>query len=242
MYSIGILKYHILMFKVCGLWPNERSSWLYDCWTFIFIVFVAIGFPLSQLVCVLFVDSIDSMVENLILSSTVVTASIKGINILIQKRKLVELCNIFNAMDDNVAINKQKYREIFDPIFKSGKRISMMFVCAYSTAWLILVLQVIFSRVENNVWSSTYLYPSDYLHKPSIYVGGLFYQAISNLFLCLFDAAFDTCAVILLNLLVGHINVLKIQLQEFDSDKLKQYQSLIRFCENYKDVVRYKHR
>lgn len=229
------------MFKVCGLWPNERGSWLYDCWSLIFIVVVAIGFPLSQLVCVLFVDSIDSMVENLILSSTVVTASIKGINVLIQKRKLVQLCNIFNAMDDNIAIDKRKYREIFDPILQSGKRISVMFVCAYSTAWLILVLQVIFSSAENNVWSSTYLYPSDYLHKSSIYVGGLVYQAIANLFLCELDAAFDTCAVILVNLLIGHVDVLKIQLQEFDGNELdsKQYQSLIRVCENYKDIMRY---
>lgn len=245
MYSVDMLKYHILAFRVCGLWPNENGSWLYDCWSLIFLVVIALGFPLSQLVCVLFVDSVDAVVEHLVLTSTVVMASVKGFNVFVQKRKLVQLLDILNGMDEKVAIDKRKYKGIFDPIRKSGAIISLMFVGAYGMAWIILALQVIFSTAEKRGgWSSTYLYPSEYLHKPSIYVGGLFYQAISNFILCILDALVDTYAVILVNILVGHIDVLKVQLQEFDTDERSrndstQYQALIRFCENYKDLVRY---
>lgn len=245
MYSVDFLKYHILMFRACGLWPNERGSWLYDCWSTIFIVGVAIAFPLSQLVCVLFVDSMDAIVEHLVLSSTVVMASVKGINVLIQKRKLVQLFGILNQMDENVTIEERKYKEIFDPIRKNCNTISLTFVAAYGIAWLILVLQAVFTSAgSSSGWSSTYLYPSEYLHKPSIYIGGLIYQATSNLFLCELDAALDTYAVILVNILVGHIDVLKIQLQEFDAKERSkndpnQYKSLIYFCENFDAILRY---
>lgn len=243
-YSVDFLKYHILMFRVCGLWPNEKGSWLYDCWSTIFVVVVAIGFPLSQLVCVLFVDSVDAIVEHLVLSSTVVMATVKGINVLIQKRKLVQLFGILNQLDENVAIKKRKYQEIFDAIRKNCNNISLLFVAAYGVAWLILVLQAVFSNAgSSSGWSSTYLYPSEYLHKPSIYIGGLVYQATSNLLLCVLDAVVDTYSVILVNILVGHIDILKIQMQEFDAKERSkndpnQYKSLIQFCKNYDTILR----
>lgn len=245
MFSENIFRYHILVFRMFGLWPSEKSGWLYNCWSKIFVVVVAIGFPLSQLACVLFVGSVDEIVEHLVLSSTCVTASIKGIIVLIQKRKLVKLLEIINVMDERASIGKREYKEIFDPIMKRSRQLGLMFIGAYGTAWSILALEVIFASVEKRgkSWSSTSLYPSEYLHKPSIYWGCLIYQATSNLILCAVDAAVDTYPPIVLNVLIGHIDVLKAQLKGFAAeDRIKndreQIQSLIRFCEHYKNILR----
>lgn len=246
MYSVDSLKYHILSFRVCGLWPNLNGGWLYDCWSALFLICVAFGFPLSQLVCVIFVDSVDGVVEQLLLTSTVAIASAKGFNIYIQKRRLAKLFGILNGMDDELAIDsKSKYKEVFDPLKKIGTVLSFMFLGAYGTAWAILAVQVILSTPEKRAgWSSTYLYPSEYLHKPSIYVGGLFYQGASNLILCAVDAALDTMPVILLNILVGHIEMLKILLREIDTSgrfrqESTQHQALVRVCKNYQKIEKY---
>lgn len=245
MYSVDSLKYHILSFRVCGLWRIENGSRLYDCWSAIFLTVVAFGFPFSQLMCFIFVDSVNGFVEQLLLTSTTIIAALKGFNIFVRKRKLAKLFEILNGMDDEVAIEPTKYRQVFDPLRKFFSIMSVMFLCTYGMAWVILAVQVIFSTPEKRAgWSSTYLYPSEYLHKPSIYVSGLFYQGASNFILCTADAAFDTFPVILLNILVGHIDVLKIQLQEIDtSGRFKQdstqYKALVCVCENYQKIVRY---
>lgn len=244
MSTADIFKYHIFMFRVCGIWPNEKGGWLYDCWSVIFYVIVAIGFPLSQLVCVFFVDSVDGVVENLLLVNTCATAAVKGVNLYIQKRKLVQLFSILDKLDENTPIERKKYEEIFEPLIKSGNRISLMFAAAYGTSWTILALQLFLVSADKRGWSSTYLYPEGFFHMPIIYVGGSIYQATSNLFFCFLDAALDTYAVIFMNILIGHIEVMKIQLQQFTADdspqnRSRQYQSLIRLCEYYKSILRY---
>lgn len=241
MYSVDPLKLHVAIFRWCGFWPHENGSCLYDCWSVIFSVVVAIGFPLTQLVCVAFVDSMDKIVEHLVLSSTVVMASVKGFNVLIQKRKLVRMFSILDEMDENVAIDKAKYIKIFKNVAKRSRMMNSAFLAAYITSWSILVLQVIFSRVENREWSSTYLYPSAYWRQPSIYWSVLIFQAVSNLILVIEDAAVDTYAVVLLDILGGHIDALKIQLREFGADRNDSidYKSLVHFCKNYRSIIRY---
>lgn len=241
MYSVDLLKYHVAIFRWCGFWPYENGSCLYDCWSVLFSVVVAIGFPLTQLVCVAFVDSMDQIVEHLVLSSTVVMASVKGFNVMIQKRKLVQMFSILAEMDENVAIEKANYKKIFKNVAKNCNMMSYAFFVSYITSWSILVLQVIFSHVENREWSSTYLYPSAYWRQPSIYWGVLIFQAVSNLILCIEDAAVDTYAVVLLDILGGHIDVLKIQLREFGAERNDSidYKTLVRFCKNYTSIVRY---
>lgn len=244
MYSVDCLNIHVTVFRVCGFWPNEDDGWLYNCWSTIFLIVVAIGFPLSQLSCVLFVDSVDETVEHLVLSSTVVMVTIKGFNVLIQKRKMVQLFNTLNAMDENVVINQEKYREIFGNVSKNCRLLNQTFFGAYIMSWSILSSQIIFSNVEDRGWSSTYLYPSAYLRQPTIYWSGLIYQALSNLIIVILAAAVDTYAVILLNILNGHIEVFKVQLGEFPvagglKNDSKNIQALVHFCENYKGLLRY---
>lgn len=246
MYSLDILKNHIIIFRYCGFWPDEKSSWLYVCWSIIYTAIVCICFPISQLVCVFFVDSVDAIVDHLLLTSTLIMASVKGINVMVQKRKLVQLFNTLNAMDENVAVENRKYEEIFQPIMKNSQQLNKICFGAYLSSWIILVMQVIFSSADKRGggWSSTHFYPSAFLRQQSIYVNGLFYQAASNLLIIVMVGAADTYPIILLNILSGHIDVLKIQLQEFDaSEELKNdsnvYRSLVRFCETYKNVLKY---
>lgn len=238
-----MLKYHILMFRICGLWSYKNSSWLYDCWTMIFSVVVAICFPLTQLACVLFVETVDEIVEHLILSSTVAMVSVKAFNVLIQKRKLVQLFDDLKSMDENVAIESGKYREIFENVSKKCNFLSQSFFGAYIMSWSILFLQIFISKVEDRGWWSTHLFPSPFLQQPLVYWSGMVYQAASNLIICTFAAAADTYVVVLINILVGHIDALKVQLTEFAvsgdiENGTKDYQALVRFCEKYKTILR----
>lgn len=240
MYSVDSLKFHVSVFRLCGFWPHENGSWLYDCWSMIFSVVVAIGFPLSQLVCVLFVDSGEKVIEHLILSSTVVMVSVKGFNVMVQKRILIQLFNILTTMDENVVIEKSKYRKILENSARNCRLLTYTFLGSYVVSWSILALQIVFSSVENRGWSSTSLYPSAYLRQPSVYWGVLIFQAAANFIIILLAAAVDTYAAILMDILGAHIEVLKIQLQEFavGRNDSNDFQSLFRFCEKYESILR----
>lgn len=76
--SRNVLKWHIRVFKVCGMWPPDNRSPWYTVWMFVFCFAVNIVFPISLLTCVVFVNSINGMVDHLLISSTVFMAAIKG--------------------------------------------------------------------------------------------------------------------------------------------------------------------
>lgn len=94
-----VLKWHIRVFKLCGLWPPKGGSILYSIWVVFFTLTVNIGFPISQLICVLWIDSVNAAVDNMIITSSVIMAVVKGLNVLAKKKTFVELLQLMKELD-----------------------------------------------------------------------------------------------------------------------------------------------
>ena len=222
--SQSVLKYHILVFKFGGLWPTEDASFLYHIYSLAMFIFVYIGFPLSQIWCVLFVDSVEKVVDQLVLTSTVWMASIKAVNLYSHKRSLQKLFGMLMQLDSRVhGLNEQQQ---FEPIYKISRLLFNAFLVAYLSAWGCIGLQIIWAPPEKVVWTSTLLYPYGWAQGETIYKIGLAYQAASNFYLCIFDAAIDTYGVILLNILGGHIDTLGARLRGIGYSKVDAKSSL----------------
>lgn len=239
------LKWHILFFKICGVWHPEHGSILYTLWSLFFSFIVYIAFSISLLVCVFFVDSVNKIVDHMIITSSVIMVAVKAYNVLVMRKQFDELLILMQELDDSTTI--EEHRNIFQPIFKESDFLFKFFCFSYLSTWSAIALQVIVSPPDERTWPSTYLYPIKYLHHPFIYVGGLFCQGISNFFVCSMDVAEDTYGASLLHILGGHIMALGQRLSDLgNTNKIRQntvdsYQhkfQLIECCKRYILILR----
>lgn len=235
------IKYHILIFKILGLWPSENDSIGYKMWTYIYCILFCFGCPASHLICVFYVESMNAIVDNLVLTSSIIIASMKAINVLLQKRKFVQLSATLKQMDYEISdpISQEKIKKIT----KQSHMIFFVFLSIYWSAWTNVVMQVLSASPEERIWLSTYLIPNEFLNQPNIYLGVLIYQAVANFTLCTLDVPLDTYGAILLHTLAGHVDALGHRLQKLGNDKINQLSSaankreLVHICKNYVNLL-----
>lgn len=236
-----VLKWHIRVLKLCGLWPPKDGSILYTIWIVIFSFFMNIGFPISQLICVLWVDSVNAAVDHLIITSTVIMAVIKGFNVLAKQKNFIELFDLMKELDSTVT--PEEHDTIFKRKFILSDRLLLLFCVNYMGSWTSAVIQEIMSSPAQRLYSSTYYYPSEFLHDRRIYVGGIIFQLFANLLLVFVDIVVDTYGASLLHVLGGHIEVLGQRFQQLYQNDLQPHKhhkkTLINLCKKYLLIIRF---
>lgn len=243
MNSQVVLKWHIRVFKMCGLWPPENGSVLYNIWAVFFTLSVYIGFPVSQLISVLYVDSVNAAVDHLVTVSSIAMAAIKGLNVLANRNTFSELLHLMEQLDES--ISHEEHEKVFKKKFRNSDRLLALFCVSYIGSWTCLAFQVFMSDPEQRLWSSTYLYPNEFLHQHSIYLGGIIFQSISNLLIVFVDIVVDTYGAALLYILGGHIEILSQHLQKLgneckDYDGYRQEEGvLVELCKKYLLMIRF---
>lgn len=226
-----------------GLWPPEGGSSLYRIWTFTFFAAVHIGFPISALVCVFFVDSVDAIVDILVLTSTIVVTTVKSFVILLKQKECAQSLKIMREIDKKASGSTCENE--MKKVVRQCLIMTRAFLSFCLSCWVLLALQITFSSPETRQWSSTYHYPSEFMHKRSVYVAGLYFQVISNLCSCATDAALDMYLASLLHLLGGQIEVFGLRLQQLGQDRstrqgsVESMRQLIGICKDYVNLLRY---
>lgn len=217
--SLKVLKYHIMIFKFFGLWPSENPSIWSRLYSFFVITVILIGFPGTLIASMLFVNSLQQIVDILVITSSLAMAGIKGVNVFYQKRKLIEIFKIIEKLDQDCEFDiEQKY---FKDIFKESKLVFRFFMCAYLVACSFLGTQSVMSKRGQGLWSSTSLFPFKFAENETLFFIVLIHQGISNFCIVIIDATVDTYAVILSNILGGHVEVLGLRLRSLcDADDM----------------------
>lgn len=233
------LKWHIAVFKVTGLLSPEKPSNIYSYYSITVSILSFILFPLSALSCVFFLDSIDSIVENLILTSSSIMLAVKGFNLLIKQRVFVELLNTLKKLD--VSVTQNEFQRIFLPKVGRSNRLLLLFGLLCMLNWFCVALQVIVLPMEERMWLSTLLYPIEILHHPIIYVGGVVFQCLASLHQVSVACAVDTYCTPLIDTINGHYKVLGERLSVLgcslanrkSKDCLPEKLTLVDLCEKY---------
>lgn len=240
-------KWHIRIFTACGLLSSETSSAYYTYYSISISILSYILFPLSSIFCVFFLDSVDAIVGNLLITSTNVMLAIKGFNMLLKQKMFAELLKILKKLDESVS--QAEYQRIFLPIFKRTNRLLLFFIIFYGFSWISEAHQVIVSPKAERMWSSTYYYPVEILHRPFIYFGGIIFQAVTAFHQVTVALTVDTFCAPLIDVANGHVKVLKERmgnlgftlteqkrkLKDFHQEKL----TLVKLCETYILILRY---
>lgn len=242
--SVVVLKWHIRIYKVCGLWPPEQPSPLYFWYSVVFNILVNIVLPLSTISAVFFIDSIDLMVDHMVLTSTLIMVTIKSFNFIAKRKIFYEFLDILRELDKSVT--PTEHRIHFVPAFRRADLLVKFFICNYYTNCLFIVLNALLAEPEHRMLPSTHLYPIKCLHYPIVLFGGTIFQIITTLFQAAIDIAFDTYGAAIIDVVNAHITVLGEHLtvmghssyprseQSFQQNKLV----LVDLCNKYILILR----
>lgn len=210
--SVKVLKYQILIFRVFGIWPPKTPTIISRLHTFVAFYVLSLGFIGTLSLSIMNVKSVKQVIDNLIISSSVILAFIKGVIIYFNKPKILSLFKILRELDDKVSDNAE--RKCLNIIYGHSQKMLKLFLGAYMTAWIVLVMQSFWADKEKAFWSSTTLYPHEISQNRIVFWFVLVFQAFANFCLCLVVGAADTYGVILNYLLGGHVDILAIRLQK----------------------------
>lgn len=205
------LKSNVVLYRVSGMWPPLKRSYLYPLLSIAILLIIGIGYPFSQLMNIVFIDSIDIITDQCLISSTVVAGTVKGVNIYLQQSKLRKIFQLHKEMSEKWARGTD-VREHFKTIAKNNVRILNLFIWMYMAGGTGVALQTIFSTPEKRLYASTYYVPFEFGKNPAVYFSVIVFQVICSFFYCFWNAIEDTYPVILILILCGHLDTLQTQL------------------------------
>lgn len=245
MNSYKIVQSHIWIYKHFGLWPPNKPSCLYSIFTAFAIGFIYLGFPIQILSSILFVTSVNQAVDNLVITSSLLMAGIKGVNVFLNRKKLKQLFEMLAKLDNDIKTKDEE--EMFRDIFNDCRNLLKIFLFSYLSAWSCLALQIYWSNTDQILWSSTLMYPIEAFKARPIYLGVWCYQCFSNFCICVIDASADTYGVVLNHILGGHIEVLGKRLRHLGhsgkskNSDVESTAALIECVKTYTLCLRYEH-
>lgn len=235
-----IVSYYVKTFKVYGLWPpeNNRMSYnIYNIWSVIVVNLMFIVHSLFKLSSVIFASSVDDIVHILLVASAVVTISMKAFIVRAVKDTFIKLLDLMVDMDKNIQLSE--YNTFLHPLVKRSKLVFKSYVLFVCVTWTSLIHQLFVTPPKERIYSSTYYYPYPSLKTPLIYVGGLVYEALANLFIIPIFCAFNLYGIMLMCILVSYIDILCKRLHSFGQGNPRDQKSaLFNICELYIDISR----
>lgn len=217
------LKTNIFYFRITGMWAPLKRSYLYHLLSIFILVVIGIGCPLTQIINVIFVDSLANFMDQLLVSVTVVAATVKGVNFYMQQKKVRRIFALHKRMLDRIDIGFNDSDDIkLQKIIRFNVLICKFFLYIYWCGLTAVGFQTIFSSPEKRLWPSTYFLPFESAKVPTVYMAGLIYQGFSEFWFCIWNAIEDTYPIIMVLMLCNHMEKLQNRLCRLGTIKLSR--------------------
>lgn len=239
--SLSVVKNPFRILQLSGVWypiePSNFVRYLFSLWTLVNVFVFNIAFTLIEVSNTFYTNSIDEMVDHLMITSTIFVTILKAINVLLHRKSILELFDLIRELDNDV---ESMHRKIFIPVLKISKFLFYAFLISYLCSLSLVFLQTIFSEPQDRLYSSTHFYSNEVLHVPSIYNGVLIFQMIANGSSCFMDIGLDVYGIILIFVLCGHIDVLRKQFLSLGSEagEMMSCNIMRKLCRRYETVLR----
>lgn len=211
------LKSNVALYRFYGMWPPLMKSYFYPLLTTIVLLIVGIRFPITQLVNIFLVDSVDEIINQCLIASVTVAGTVKGVNVYLQQSKLRKLFQLHREM---LVIWAKGTDVQFETIAKNNVRILDLFIWMYIAGGIGIVLQAIFSTPGERIYESACLLPRQFGENLVVYYLVIGFQLSCVFFYCVANAIEDTYPVILNLMLCGHFDTLQKQLVNIGVEKV----------------------
>lgn len=209
MLSMEAMKFHIFVWKICGIWPHNQSRW-YPIYAFFLFGFLFVIFPSCMVLNLIWVDNLNQVIETLLICSTCVLASIKGFFVLLNQHKLRKLFEIIEKMDTHV--HTDEHRNVIKITVKECRRLiflaSGLYYGGVNSSFIISFL----GSERALMWPSWYPF-INYQNSIIIFFVLSIYQYVASLFVALMDSTVDIYGSALNKILGAHLDVLGIRLK-----------------------------
>lgn len=207
--SMNVMKYHILVWKICGVWPPDHKPLWYKFYSIILFGIVFLIFPSLIVLNLFVVTNLNGVIETLLPCSTCALASIKGYLIFQNRNKLEKLFDIIRQLD--AAVKTDEQRNLIETALKESKKLVIFFSFLYYGGVNSAFLLAFLSKDTILMWPSWI--PFNYEYSMILYNCIIFYQYISSLFVAIIDTSADLYGSCLNKVLRAHLDVLGMQLE-----------------------------
>lgn len=207
--SMQALRYHIFVWKVCGFWSLPGNPIWYRFYSTALCIIFYIMYPLWVAVQVLFVDSLDKMIEILLILPTA-CAGMKGYFVILRRRELHMLFELVDRMDSFVQRTEQT-EVIKKETYESMRLVKMLSIFYYST--VVSTFMIAFLPEERRFMWKAY-FPFGYEDNLGIYYSCLLFQLVASFFVSFIYSSLDLYGSVLYKLLGAHIDILGKKFKE----------------------------
>lgn len=232
---------HVFALRVMGLWPLPDDQRWYKWLTITFFLVVGILFPLTQFVNIFYANSMEEILDSLFLTMTHWANIYKAAIIYWHRNSIREVFRTHEILirdGDRNATNNDRVAWI-------NIYIHIILSILYFNWWVLLVVQIIFSKPFDRMHSSTSRLPYEYLQRSSINLTALMYQIVCDVGHTFCAGVEDAFYIALMNTTCGHVAELKTRLQnmgrEFvqgENRNAKFYKDLSECCKRYENCLR----
>lgn len=219
MYSNNLFKTHQKVLKILGLLPPMKRSiahYLHVCAFYSFTIL----FLSTLFTSVLFISSTKQVVDNLIVSTSSISAFLRGIIFYKNSKGRIEMFKVMEELDDGICPKSGLETNIMKTIHRRARTLFRMFLTCYCMAVIFLWIQSFYGKKNEIFWTSTTLYPERINQIKSLYWIFYFVQGFGTTMITILSCILDTYQFMLLMILNGHINVLFHRLKKIGTKEI----------------------
>lgn len=231
------LRSHVFMFRVLGIWRYENDSLTFKWLTSSAFILFGVVFPLSILANIIFVQSIEAIMEYSFMALNCAVIAFKGILIHCKSDQIREIFRTHNQLMR--AANDR--HEIYMKISRENSVIQVLLTSMFNFCWLLFLIENVIADDEERFWPSTLHWPFEFADKHVVYMCVLVFQGISDWYVVFLAGTEDSFLIALVNNLCGHVITLKEKLRSLgthcESD-VEFYADLVRYSLFYEECFR----
>lgn len=215
--SISLIRNQMRAFRILGMLPEKNSSFLYSLLGLTSFFVAGIGFITCQGISILYVQTTNDLIKELLLFSTTVIVTIKIVLFHLRRQHLLNILYIINLADKRIENHEDS--NTMNNVYKFCRRITIIYSSFYIGSIGTLFFELIFLDKPERTWKSTALIPNDFIQQSNIFYSILVFQAIANTLNCFVSWTLETTSFSIISILCGHIEVFSLHLKQFGNIK-----------------------
>lgn len=216
--SIQSMKYHLIIWKICGMWNwDGRPKWYPAYSTAIFILFY-IAFPLGMFVQLFFSTDVVQAIQTFMFLFT----ALCGLKLYIVMRQRPLIFRIFNLMDKlDSDISTDTYRATIKVGVQRAQLMNFAGFFINNSCTILLYLSKLIANDRTLIWQ--FYFPFDHRQNSYIFHTVLFYQFLATVWNALVHSSIDALGGSMYTVIGSHLDVLGKRLANLGVDQNRMY-------------------
>lgn len=197
---------HLFVFKTFGLWPGEQTFRDFSRLLFAFC-FTILGYICLLLLSTLFVDSIEQILNNLIVITSLIIVYVKGLIFYYNQSEFLHALDLLVVLERKFCRNIRSESSKIRKACALGRTLFLSFSFCYASVWISWAIQTIQTSFEDQTSTSNGTAIDQYKT-----ISAFLFKAYALSVVVIFLTIFETFGIIKNIILSAHIDLLSDRL------------------------------